>query len=75
MNCTPEVGETRSRLHVIRRGEASVELAATGARAIVEAFPRLASRFYPSLALILSQRLKATSLELAREMTLRDRRV
>ena len=106
-------------IYIIRRGEASVELAATGSRAIVaalgpedvcgdmafleqgkataavvakddevevdeinaremrgilEAFPRLASRFYRSLALVLAQRLKMTSNELAREMTLRDRR-
>jgi extracellular factor (EF) 3-hydroxypalmitic acid methyl ester biosynthesis protein len=104
-------------LYIIRRGEASVELAGTGSRAIVamlgpedvcgdmafleqgkttaaviakeeeveveeintrelrevlEAFPRLASRFYRSLALVLVQRLKATSSELAREMGLRD---
>jgi CRP-like cAMP-binding protein len=112
-------GDWIQSLYIIRHGEASVELAATGARAIVatlgpkdlcgdmaflghskatatvvardeeveveeissqalheilEAFPRLASRFYLSLALILSQRLKTASLELAREMTLRDRR-
>lgn len=104
--------------YIIRRGEASVELAGTGSRAIVaslgpddvcgdmafleqgkttaavvakdeevevdqisahelrkilEAFPRLASRFYRALALVLVQRLRATSVELAREMTLRDR--
>jgi extracellular factor (EF) 3-hydroxypalmitic acid methyl ester biosynthesis protein len=104
-------------IYVIRRGEASVELAGTGTRAIVatlgpedvcgeiaflerdkasaavvakdlevevdeigahelrkilEAFPRLASRFYQSLALVVAQRLKTTSRELAREMTLRD---
>jgi CRP-like cAMP-binding protein len=41
-------------------------------REVLEAFPRLASRFYRSLALV--QRLKATSAELAREMGLRDRR-
>ncbi len=112
-------GDWVDSLYVIRRGGASVELAATGSRAIVatlgpkdifgdmafldqgkataavvtkdeevevdeinshelrkilEAFPGLASRFYLSLALILAQRLKATSRELAREMTLRDRR-
>jgi CRP-like cAMP-binding protein len=43
-------------------------------RKMLEAFPGLASRFYLSLALILAQRLKTTSRELAREMTLRDRR-
>lgn len=103
-------------LYVIRRGEATVELAGTGSRAIVaslgvddvcgeiaflerdkataavvakdevevdeisandlrkilEAFPRLASRFYQSLALVVARRLKATSRELAYEMTLRD---
>jgi len=42
-------------------------------RAILEAFPRLASRFYLSLAVLLAQRLKVTSRELAREMRLRDR--
>jgi len=41
---------------------------------ILEAFPRLASRFYRSLALILVQRLRATTRELGREMALRDRR-
>lgn len=106
-------------LYIIRRGEASVELAGTGSRAIVaalgpedvcgdmaflensrasatviardaevevdqitarelgeimEAFPRLASRFYRSVAVVLAQRLRTTSGELAREMGLRDRR-
>ena len=104
-------GERQESIFIIRRGEASVELAATGSRAILaslgagdicgdiafldsgratatvvakddeveadeinsrelrevfEAFPRLASRFYLSLALILAQRLKYTSIELAR---------
>ncbi|MGD0268653.1 MAG: cyclic nucleotide-binding domain-containing protein [Candidatus Sulfotelmatobacter sp.] len=112
-------GERQESIFIIRRGEASVELAATGSRAILaslgagdicgdiaflesgratatvvakddeveadeinsrelrevfEAFPRLASRFYLSLAVILAQRLKDTSRELAREMSLRDRR-
>jgi extracellular factor (EF) 3-hydroxypalmitic acid methyl ester biosynthesis protein len=111
-------GELIDRLFIIRRGEASVELAGTGTRAIVaslgpndvcgeiafleqgrataaviasdqeveveeihaqelrdllEAFPRLAARFYLSVALVLSQRLRATSRELATEMRLRDR--
>jgi CRP-like cAMP-binding protein len=106
-------------IYIIRRGEASVELAGTGSRAIVatlgpedvcgdmaflehgkataaviareeevevdeinahvlrallEAFPRLASRFYRSLALVLVKRLRVTTGELAREMALRDRR-
>jgi extracellular factor (EF) 3-hydroxypalmitic acid methyl ester biosynthesis protein len=106
-------------IFIIRKGEASVELAGTNSRAIVatlgaddicgdiaflekgrataaviakdtevevdevkadelreifEAFPRLASRFYQSLAVILAQRLKDTSRELAREMALNDRR-
>jgi CRP-like cAMP-binding protein len=105
-------------LYIIRRGEASVELAGTGSRTVVamlgpedvcgdmafleqgrasaavvareevvevdqitarelgeimEAFPRLASRFYRSLALVLVRRLKITTGELAREMALRDR--
>src|SRR6266436_3277912 len=112
-------GDWGDSIYIIRRGEASVELAATGSRAIVatlgpedvcgdmaflergkasaavmakeeqveadqinaqelreimEAFPRLASRFYRSLALVLVQRLRTTSAELAREMGLRDRR-
>jgi extracellular factor (EF) 3-hydroxypalmitic acid methyl ester biosynthesis protein len=111
-------GESIDRLFIIRRGEASVELAGTGTRTIVaslgpndvcgeiafleqgrataaviasdqeveveeihaqelrdllEAFPRLAARFYLSVALVLSQRLRATSRELATEMRLRDR--
>jgi CRP-like cAMP-binding protein len=112
-------GDWPNSLYIIRRGEASVELAGTGSRAILaslgprdvcgeisfleqckataaviaseeeveveeinsvemrkllEAFPRLASRFYLSLAALLAQRLRQTSRELAREMTLRDRR-
>jgi extracellular factor (EF) 3-hydroxypalmitic acid methyl ester biosynthesis protein len=43
-------------------------------REIFEAFPRLASRFYLSLALILAKRLKDTSRELAKEMAPRDRK-
>ena len=112
-------GDWGASIFIIRRGEASVELAGTGSRGIVaalgpedicgdmafleqgkataavvakdpevevdeikaqelqeilEAFPRMASRFYRSLALVLMRRLKATSDELAREMMLRDRR-
>ncbi|MGA7401758.1 MAG: cyclic nucleotide-binding domain-containing protein [Candidatus Sulfotelmatobacter sp.] len=56
--------------------EQEVEVDEVGARelrAIFEAFPGLASRFYLLLAVILAQRLRVTSKELAREMTLRDR--
>jgi extracellular factor (EF) 3-hydroxypalmitic acid methyl ester biosynthesis protein len=112
-------GSPSENIFIIRRGQASVELAGTSTRAILasldvddvcgdmaflekgratasviakddevevdeinarelremfEAFPRLASRFYLSLALLLSQRLKDTSRELAREMALHDRR-
>jgi CRP-like cAMP-binding protein len=112
-------GAASESIFIIRRGEASVELAGTSSRAILatlgpgdicgdiaflekgrataavvakdekvevdvidaqqlrdlfESFPRLASRFYLSLALILAQRLKDTSRELAREMAQRDRR-
>jgi CRP-like cAMP-binding protein len=112
-------GSQSESIFIIRRGQASVELAGTATRAILaslgvddicgdmafldkgratasviakdeevevdeihakelremfEAFPRLASRFYLSLALLLSQRLKDTSRELAREMALHDRR-
>ena len=112
-------GDRGGSIYIMRRGEASVELAGTGSRAILarlgpedvcgeiafleqskataavvakdeeveadevtahelrgilEAFPGLASRFYRSLALVLAERLRATSRELAREMALRDRR-
>jgi CRP-like cAMP-binding protein len=112
-------GESGNSIFIIRRGEASVELAGSSSRAILAAlgpddicgeisfleqskataaviaseeeveadevqaqelramfvaFPGLASRFYLSLAVILAQRLRATSKELAREMALRDRR-
>lgn len=50
------------------------ELGMRELRAMFEAFPGLASRFYLSLAVILAQRLRVTSKELAREMALRDRR-
>jgi CRP-like cAMP-binding protein len=111
-------GEWGDNIYIIRRGEASVELAGSASRTIVatlgpddvcgemaflerskasaavvareeevevdkisahelrkilEAFPRLASRFYQSLALVMAQRLRSTSGELAREMGLRDR--
>jgi CRP-like cAMP-binding protein len=48
------------------------EINAQELRAILEAFPGLAARFYLSLAVILAERLKVTSRELAREMRLRD---
>jgi CRP-like cAMP-binding protein len=112
-------GELSKGICVIRRGEASVELAGSSSRSILAslgpddicgeisfleqsqasatviaseeevevdeieghelramfvAFPGLASRFYLSLAMILAQRLRVTSRELAREMELRDRR-
>jgi CRP-like cAMP-binding protein len=41
---------------------------------IFEAYSGLASRFYQSLALILAQRLRDTSRELAREMSGRDQK-
>jgi len=50
------------------------EVQALELRAMFVAFPGLASRFYLSLAVILAQRLRVTSKELAREMALRDRR-
>jgi len=50
------------------------EINAHDLRALLEAFPRMASRFYRSLALVLVKRLKVTTGELAREMALRDRR-
>ena len=110
-------GEVGNSIYIIRRGEASVELAASGSRSILAslgpddicgeisfleqsrataaviaseeeveadevtapelralllAFPGLASRFYLSLAVVLAQRLRVTSKELAREMSVRD---
>jgi CRP-like cAMP-binding protein len=50
------------------------EISAGELREIFEAFPRLASRFYLSVALILAQRLRDTSRELAREMARHDRK-
>jgi len=61
---------------IAKDGEVEVdEVNARELRELFEAFPRLASRFYMSLAVILAQRLKDTSRELAREMALHDRRV
>ncbi len=67
------LGQSRATATVVAKDvEVEVEeINSQDLRAIPEAFPRLASRVYLSLALILSQRLKATSLELGWEMTLR----
>jgi CRP-like cAMP-binding protein len=68
--------QSRSTAAVIAKDEVVEvdEISAVELRKILEAFPRLASRFYHSAALVLAQRLKATSRELALEMSLRDRR-
>jgi CRP-like cAMP-binding protein len=50
------------------------EIGSRELRAMFEAFPGLASRFYLSLAVLLAQRLKETSKELAHEISLHDRR-
>ena len=50
------------------------EVTADDLQGVFEAFPRLASRFYLSLAVVLARRLRETSRELAREMMLADRR-
>jgi CRP-like cAMP-binding protein len=50
------------------------EILAEDLRELFEAFPRLAFRFYRSLALVLTRRLRDTSRELAREMAARDLR-
>ncbi len=50
------------------------EVKADDLREIFEAFPRLASRFYQSLAMVLARRLRDTSRELAREMAASNRR-
>jgi CRP-like cAMP-binding protein len=49
------------------------EILAEDLRDLFEAFPRLAFRFYRSLAVVLSRRLRDTSRELAHEMAMRDR--
>ena len=48
------------------------EIYADDLRHLFEAFPRLAIRFYRSLTVILARRLRDTSRELAREMSLRE---
>lgn len=50
------------------------EINARELRELFDAFPRLASRFYLSLAVMLAQRLKDTSRDLAREMAIGKRR-
>jgi len=49
------------------------EIQADDLREVFDAFPRLAARFYQSLAVILAKRLHDTSRELAREMAAADR--
>jgi CRP-like cAMP-binding protein len=44
------------------------EITADDLRALFESFPRLASRFYMSLAVVLARRLRDTSRELARTL-------
>jgi CRP-like cAMP-binding protein len=67
--------QTRASATVIAKDmEVEVEkINAQELRDTLDAFPGLGARFYLTLALILSNRLKATSRELAREMKLRDR--
>jgi CRP/FNR family transcriptional regulator, cyclic AMP receptor protein len=110
-------GAPGNSIYIIRKGEATVELASSGVRAILatlgpedicgeiaflekgkaaagvvasneqveadevgaqqlrglfDSFPGMASRFYQSVATVLAERLRLTSRELAREMTLRD---
>jgi CRP-like cAMP-binding protein len=49
------------------------ELSWEDLREVFEAFPRLASRFYQSLAVVLARRLRDTSRELAREIATTER--
>jgi len=49
------------------------EITGADLRDLFQAFPRLASRFYHSLAVVLARRLRLTSKELAREMASSDR--
>jgi len=65
----------RTTAAVVAQGEVEVdEINVHELRELFEAFPRLASRFYLSVALILAHRLKDTSRELARAMSAGDRR-
>jgi CRP-like cAMP-binding protein len=48
------------------------EITGADLRDLFQAFPRLASRFYQSLAVVLARRLRLTSKELAREMAISD---
>jgi CRP-like cAMP-binding protein len=50
------------------------EILASDLRDLFEAFPRLAYRFYQSLAVVLTRRLRETSKALAREMFAAERR-
>jgi CRP-like cAMP-binding protein len=50
------------------------EIKAKDLRELFDAFPRLASRFYRSLGVVLARRLRQASRELAHEMTISDRR-
>ncbi len=50
------------------------EITHSDLRDLFEAFPRLASRFYQSIAVVLARRLEHTSRELAREMAIADRK-
>jgi extracellular factor (EF) 3-hydroxypalmitic acid methyl ester biosynthesis protein len=50
------------------------EITGKDLRELFDAFPRLASRFYHSLAVILARRLRETSKALAREMSHSDRK-
>jgi len=50
------------------------EITADDLRGIFEAFPRLASRFYMSLAVVLARRLRETSRELAQALTTGERK-
>jgi len=50
------------------------EIRADDLRELFEAFPRLASRFYLSLAVILARRLRDTSRELAKALAMVERK-
>jgi CRP-like cAMP-binding protein len=69
-----EKGKTTAAV-IARSAEVEVdEILGDDLRELFEAFPRLASRFYQSLAVVLARRLRDTSRELAREMANADRR-
>lgn len=70
-----ERGKATASVVVSREEVEADEIASSELRELFAVFPGLASRFYLSLAVMLARRLRATSRELAREISLQDLRV